>query len=163
MSQQTTAEKNQKLSRADLFSMAIGQIIGVGIMTMTGIAIGFTGRSVNLAYLLAGALTILSAIPQIYIGGTANFPGGQYSQIAVLSGQRLAGVYAFVNLAMTLALSMYTLSFADYFMSLVPGINVKLLSFVVLTALFALHLVGVKQAARLQNILCVVLAVAIGA
>ena len=163
MSQQTTAEKNQKLSRADLFSMAIGQIIGVGIMTMTGIAIGFTGRSVNLAYLLAGALTILSAIPQIYIGGTANFPGGQYSQIAVLSGQRLAGVYTFVNLAMTLALSMYTLSFADYFMSLVPGINVKLLSFVVLTALFALHLVGVKQAARLQNILCVVLAVAIGA
>ena len=54
MSQQTTAETNQKLSRADLFSMAIGQIIGVGIMTMTGIAIGFTGRSVNLAYLLAG-------------------------------------------------------------------------------------------------------------
>ena len=29
-----------KLTRADLFSMAIGQIIGVGIMTMTGIAIG---------------------------------------------------------------------------------------------------------------------------
>lgn len=29
MSQQTTAETNQKLSRADLFSMAIGQIIGV--------------------------------------------------------------------------------------------------------------------------------------
>ncbi len=163
MSQQTTAETNQKLSRADLFSMAIGQIIGVGIMTMTGIAIGFTGRSVNLAYLLAGVLTILSAIPQIYIGGTANFPGGQYSQIAVLSGQRLAGVYTFVNLAMTLALSMYTLSFADYFMSLVPGVNVKLLGFVVLTALFALHLVGVKQAARLQNVLCVVLAVAIGA
>ena len=46
--------QSQKLSRTDLFSMAIGQIIGVGIMTMTGIAIGFTGRSVNLAYLLAG-------------------------------------------------------------------------------------------------------------
>lgn len=33
--------ETKKLSRTDLFSMAIGQIIGVGIMTMTGIAIGF--------------------------------------------------------------------------------------------------------------------------
>lgn len=36
--------------------MAVGQIIGVGIMTMTGIAIGYTGRSVNLAYIVAGIL-----------------------------------------------------------------------------------------------------------
>ena len=161
MSETTAASK--KLSRTDLLSMAAGQIIGVGIMTMTGIAIGFTGRSVNLAYLLAGVLTIVSAIPQIYIGGTANFPGGQYSQIAVLAGQKLAGIYTFVNLAMSLAISMYTLSFADYFLALVPGVNVKLLSFIVLTALFGMHLFGIKQAARLQNILCVVLAVAIGA
>ena len=37
--------KSKKLTRKDLFSMAIGNIIGVGIMTMTGIAIGFTGRN----------------------------------------------------------------------------------------------------------------------
>ena len=86
-------ENNKKLSRLDLLSMATGQIIGVGIMTMTGIAIGFTGRSVNIAYLVAGILTLISLIPQIYIGGTANFFGGQYSQIAVLSGQKTAGIY----------------------------------------------------------------------
>jgi len=80
--------ETKKLSRTDLFSMAIGQIIGVGIMTMTGIAIGFTGRSVNLAYIVAGLITIFAAIPQIYIGGTANFYGGQYSQIGVLCGQQ---------------------------------------------------------------------------
>lgn len=59
---------DNKLTRMDLFSMAIGQIIGVGIMTMTGIAIGFTGRSVNIAYIFAGILTVISAIPQIFIG-----------------------------------------------------------------------------------------------
>ena len=59
--------ETKQLSRTDLFSMAIGQIIGVGIMTMTGIAIGFTGRSVNLAYLVEGLITIVAAIPQIYI------------------------------------------------------------------------------------------------
>lgn len=69
------SKSSAKLSRGDLFSMAIGQIIGVGIMTMTGIAIGFTGRSVPFAYILACIITVISAIPQIFIGGTANFLG----------------------------------------------------------------------------------------
>ncbi|MDO4438207.1 MAG: amino acid permease [Eubacteriales bacterium] len=155
---------NKKLSRMDLFSMAVGQIIGVGIMTMTGIAIGFTGRSVNLAYIVAGIVTITTAmLPQIYIGGTANFIGGQYSQIAVLNGQRWAGIYVYIQLFTTLAISMFTLSFADYFLSIFPGVNAKLICFVVLTILFGMHFFGVKQAARLQNILCVVLAIAIAA
>ncbi|MEG1801104.1 MAG: amino acid permease, partial [Oscillospiraceae bacterium] len=158
-------EENQskKLSRTDLFSMAVGNIIGVGIMTMTGIAIGFTGRSVNFAYIVAGIVTIISAIPQIYIGGTANFFGGQYSQIAVLSGQKLAGVYTFINLSLVFSISMYTLSFGEYFMSLFPGANIKIISIVVLTVLFAMHLLGVKQAARLQNVMCIILALAIAA
>lgn len=156
-------ENNKKLSRLDLLSMATGQIIGVGIMTMTGIAIGFTGRSVNIAYLVAGILTLISLIPQIYIGGTANFFGGQYSQIAVLSGQKTAGIYMYIQLFSALAISMYALSFADYFLSLFPGVDTKLICFVVLTVLYGLHFFGVKQAARLQNILCVILAAAIAA
>lgn len=153
----------KQLSRTDLFSMAIGQIIGVGIMTMTGIAIGFTGRSVNLAYLVAGAITIFSSIPQIYIGGTANFYGGQYSQIGALCGQKAAGIFLYIQLFTSLAIGMYTLSFADYFLSLFPNANAKLISFIVLTILFGMHFFGVKQAARLQNILCAILAIAIAA
>lgn len=144
------AEKG-KLSRADLFSMATGQIIGVGIMTMTGIAIGYTGRSVNIAYIIAGIITIIGMIPQIYIGGTANFLGGQYSQIAVLSGQRMAGIYLYIQLFSALAISMYALSFADYFLSLFPWVNTKLVCVIVLTVLFGMHVIGVKQAAQADS------------
>lgn len=151
----------KKLTRTDLFSMAIGQIIGVGIMTMTGIAIGFTGRSVNIAYIVAGILTIIGAIPQIYIGGTANFIGGQYSQIAVLGNKKLAGIFIYIQISMALALSMYTLSFSEYFLSLFPAANAKLVSFIVLTVLMLMHMVGMKQAARLQNIMCAILAIGI--
>lgn len=157
-----TNDKN-KLSRMDLFSMAIGQIIGVGIMTMTGIAIGFTGRSVHFAYILACVLTVISAIPQIFIGGTANFLGGQYSQIAVLGNKKLAGWYTYVNLCMLFAISMYTLSFADYFLSLIPGANGKLVGCIALSIISLMHLTGVKQAARLQNALSAILALAIAA
>ena len=136
----------KKLTRTDLFSMAIGQIIGVGIMTMTGIAIGFTGRSVNIAYIVAGILTIAAAIPQIFIGGTVNF---------------LGGIFIYIQIAMALALSMYTLSFSEYFLSLFPGASAKLVSFIVLTVLVLMHMVGMKQAARLQNIMCAILAIGI--
>lgn len=159
----TETNNNNKLSRMDLFSMAIGQIIGVGIMTMTGIAIGFTGRSVTFAYILACILTVISAIPQIFIGGTANFLGGQYSQIAVLGNKKLAGWYTYVNLCMLFAISMYTLSFADYFLSLFPGASGKLIGCIALSVIFLMHLIGVKQAARLQNALSVILALAIAA
>ncbi len=163
MSHQETTPETKKLSRFDLVSMAVGQIIGVGVMTMTGIAIGMTGRSVNIAYLIAAAIIIFSAIPQIFIGGTANFQGGQYSQIAVLSGKKMAGIHIFVTFAMTMAISIYTLSFCDYFLSIIPGVNPMIISFVVLTAIIGMHLLGVKQAARLQNIMCVILALAIAA
>lgn len=159
----TENKDNAKLSRMDLFSMAIGQIIGVGIMTMTGIAIGFTGRSVPFAYILACVLTVVSAVPQIFIGGTANFLGGQYSQIAILGSKKLAGWYTYVNLCMLFAVSMYTLSFADYFLSLVPGANGKVVGCVALSIIFLMHLFGIKQAARLQNVLSAVLALAIAA
>lgn len=159
--QADTSTVPKKLNRIDLMSMAVGQIIGVGIMTMTGLAIGFTGRSVNIAYLVVSVIIIFSAIPQIFIGGTANFVGGQYSQIAVLSGKRLAGVHTFINLAMTLGVSIYTLSFCDYFLSLLPGVNSILISFVVLSIIVGMHIVGVKQAARLQNVMCIILALSI--
>lgn len=153
-------ENKKLLSRTDLFSMAVGQIIGVGIMTMTGIAIGFTGRSVNIAYIVAGLITIIAVIPQIYIGGTANFRGGQYSQIAVLSGQRMAGIYLYVQLFSCLAISMYTLSFADYFLSLFPGVNAKLI--VQLFDIFVWHAYfRCETGSKIQNILCAVLAIAI--
>lgn len=151
----------KQLSRLDLFSLAIGQIIGVGIMTMTGIAIGFTGRSVNIAYIIAGIISVIATIPQIYIGGTANFIGGQYSQIAVLSGKKAAGMFIYVQLFTSLAISLYAMSFSEYFLSIVPNVNGSVVALVVLTFLFGMHLFGVKHAAKLQNIMCVVLALGI--
>ena len=157
MADQTKTASSQKLTRTDLLSMAVGQIIGVGIMTMTGIAIGFTGRSVVFAYLLGGLFTLITAVPQIFIGGTANFLGGQYSQVALLSGRKPAGIFTYVNLCMIIATAMYGISFADYFLSMFPNANGKIAGFIAISLIYLLHLVGVKSAARLQNLLSLVL------
>lgn len=162
--QQNTAgtELKRNLGRMDLVSMAVGQIIGAGIMAMTGTAIGMTGRSVNIAFLIAGILCIMTAIPQIMVGGTARFKGGQYTQVAALGSQRLAGIFTIINVFTGLGIAMYIISFTEYLLALVPNAPSKLVSVVVLTVLFAMNILGTKQAAVLQTVMCAVMAVAIG-
>ncbi|MFR1051669.1 MAG: APC family permease [Oscillospiraceae bacterium] len=154
-------ELKRNMGRMDLVSIAVGQIIGAGIMAMTGTAIGMTGRSVNLAFVIAGILCILTAIPQILVGGTARFKGGQYTQIAAFGGQRLAGIFIIINFFTGLGISMYVLSFTEYLLALVPGAPAKLISVAVLTILFLMNILGAKQAAVLQTAMCAVMAAAI--
>lgn len=156
-------ELKRNLGKVDLMSIAVGQIIGAGIMAMTGVAIGMTGRSVNLAFVIAAILTILTALPQILVGGTARFKGGQYTQVAAFGSQRLAGIFTMVNIFTGLGIAMYVISFTEYLLALVPGAPAKLISVLVLTALFLMNILGTKQAAMLQTVMCVVMAAALGA
>lgn len=159
----STGELKRNLGRMDLVSVAVGQIIGAGIMAMTGTAIGMTGRSVNLAFIIAGFLCILTAIPQLMVGGTARFKGGQYTQVAAFGGQRLAGIFTLINVFTGLGIAMYVISFTEYLLALVPNAPAKLISVVVLTILFLMNILGAKQAAVLQTVMCVVMALAIAA
>lgn len=155
-------EISANLSRTDLVAVAVGQIIGAGIMAMTGTAIGMTGRSVNLAFVMAGLLCTLTAIPQILVGGTARFKGGQYTQVAVFGGQRLAGIFTCISIFSGVGIAMYVISFTEYLLALVPTAPSKIISVLILTILFILNILGAKQAAVLQIIMCAVMAIAIG-
>lgn len=53
----------RNLSFWDLMAISVGQIIGAGIMSTTGVAIGMTGTGVVLAFLLSPFLTTISIFP----------------------------------------------------------------------------------------------------
>ncbi len=89
----STKDLKRSLGKKELFSVAIGQIIGAGIMALTGIAIAMTGRSVNISFMLAALAVILLSIPVIFVSSSVRMRGGQYSQAAALVGQRFAGIY----------------------------------------------------------------------
>ena len=161
MSQETrTASK--KLTLLDLISLAGGQIIGAGVMSLLGIGIGFTGRSIVFAMLIAAVLTVVTSVPQLLLAGTAAFPGGYYTMFATLCNKKLAGIYTYTNLFTMLGMSFYALSFASYVKALFPGVSELLVCAIILTLLLGMHLVGIKQAARLQTVMMVILLVALG-
>lgn len=157
----STKDLKRVLGRWDLMALAVGQIIGAGIMSMTGIAIGMTGKSVFWAFLIAAVFVLIQEIPIIILGGTVRMRGGNYTQIAFLTSPKWAGMYIITYIVSNISIAMYALSFADYFLSLVPGVPHKLVAGGIMTLFFITNYFGIQQAARLQNIMVVVLATAL--
>jgi len=141
---------------------AVGQIIGSGIMTLIGVGIALTGRSVPFAFLITFVLVSCGLLAQIFISGTVRLRGGQYTMVGMLTGEKFGGAYTILYIFSNLSISMYALSFASYFISLFGFGNTKLIAFLVLTLFFALNCVGVDKFAKVQNLIVILLAVALG-
>lgn len=112
MSEKLTSTKDLKrvLGFWDLMAIATGAIIGSGIMSLTGIGIGRTGRSIFVAFIIGGFITLLARSPQIFLNSVARFRGGDYSMVGTLLGPRWTGTYSMISLA--IALGILTLLFA---------------------------------------------------
>ena len=108
----------------DLMGIGVGQIIGSGIMALTGICIALTGAGTPLAFLVSAVLVICPDLVLAVLGSAVPATGGMY------------------------------------FVGLVPGANKTLVAFIVLTVCFVTNLLGVDWAAKLQNVLVIVLVAA---
>lgn len=154
-------DNSKKLNRFDLTALAIGNVIGGGIMSLLGLAIGITGRSVVISIVLCTVMVFISCLPQIFSSGTMQLEGGFYTQASVFGGKKLGGLYALVFITYFFSASLYALSFADYVLSFFPMLNVKLISICLLTVLLYFNIRGIKVAAEVQNVLVVLLIIAL--
>lgn len=146
----STKQLKQCLGFWDLMGASVGQIIGAGIMTLLGAAIAMTGRSVPVAFLIAAVITVFQYAPLVYISGTVRLRGGQYTMITMLAGKKYAGAYSLIFTFSNLSLSMYALSFASYFISLIGIGNERVVALIVLTIFFVLNCFGIDKFAKVQ-------------
>jgi APA family basic amino acid/polyamine antiporter len=134
----STKDLKRTLGFWDLMGASTGQIIGAGIMSLTGVAIGMTGRSVPIAFVLSAVMVLISWYPLTLINTAARFRGGAYSVIGSLLGERWTGAYTVIYILTNISLSMYCLSFADYAMPFLPMIPRKVLAIGILVLLWGL-------------------------
>lgn len=146
----TTKDLKRVLTFKDLLLTSIGGIIGAGIMSIMGITIGMTGRSVPISLLFAAVFVLLGITP--IISGTVRIRGGQYTMVGMLAGKKLSGLFIIINVATNISLSMYALSFADYFLAFVPQVPRKLIAIAVLTLFWALNMFGIDKMAKLPEL-----------
>lgn len=149
------------LSKKDLFSIAIGMIIGAGVMTLTGIGIGRTGRSVFISYLFATFFALFFAVPSIISTSIARFKGGSYTIWSLVIGEKWSGVWLIVFFIGEMGICMYAMSFAEYFCALVPGIPQNIVAILIATFFFIMNYFGINVMSKIENVMTIFLIMAI--
>lgn len=153
-------ELKKVLGFGDLMGIGVGQIIGSGIMVLTGITIELTGAGTPLAFLLAAVLVTCPNMVLAVLGSAVPATGGMYTYVRDYIGKKTGFFYLALLVAGQLVLAMFALTFATYVGDLIPGVNETLVAFAVLTICFIMNVMGVEMAAKLQNFLVIVLVAA---
>lgn len=153
------------LKRKDLLSIAIGQIIGSGIMTMSVIALGMTGRSLFLVFLICGVMSLLAQIPTAYLGGTMRISGGTYSQAVLFLGDKFSGFYIPIFILANLTKATLAIGFANYLSYLFPALtNHKIaIASVVMIVVFVINYFGTGRMAKAQTVMFYLMMVGLAA
>ena len=120
MAQQNSAtEVERTLGRMDLMAIAVGQIIGAGVMVMSIAAM----KMVNIAFMIAAVFTIFKTFPTLFVSSIIRLKGGAYTQAIIFVSESYAGFTKFVGLLGTVSMAMFAVGLTSYIGMLVPGIK----------------------------------------
>lgn len=163
MSEKVKTQEKRKLSVAELSCYGIGNCIGSGIFVSMGTAIGFTGRSITLALVVACIVVLFAYAYKTLMSGMFVLPGGNYSQSALLQPPLLVGVTAISSIFSGLAFAMYGLSVVEYASIIFPQIAPygKFVAVGIITLFFATTFMGGKFMAKFNLIMVGVLIVSL--
>lgn len=149
----------RKLNSFDVTNLVIGSIVGADIYVATGLAARLVGPSSLLIWLLTGVMAIVIAISFAYCVMLLPKVGGPYAYVKAVSTP-FAGfeVGWALLLAEWFSLAVFPVAFAQYFVSLVPGIGpggVVLLKGFFIVFIIGTNLVGAKAAGRTNDLLTI--------
>ena len=154
-------KKGKKLKLMDLIAISSGQVIGAGVVTLIGTAIGVTGTSAWLAYGAAIVVGFFSILPFIFISSATVLQGGEYSIVANMFDSRVAGFYGVAFITQCLNLSLLGTSLGSYVNSIFPAINGRIVGLTAVTVFFILNLGCVNIMAKVQKLLTAILIIAL--
>ena len=145
------------LGFTELWAIGIGQVIGAGVITLIGPAIGLTGYSAWLAYFVAVCLGAITNLPIIIFSSVTKYSGGDYSIITMLGGQKAGGMYIVGFSLQTLGMSLFATALGWYVNSMFPDANGMIVGIFFLVFFYFINMLGVANMARAQKIMSAIL------
>jgi amino acid transporter len=145
------ASENGILGFTELWALGVGQVIGAGVITLIGPAIGLTGYSVWLAYFVAVLLGAATNLPLIIFSSVTKYSGGDYSIITMLGGEKIGGMFIVSFILQMLGMSLYVTAIGLYTESLFPAINGKMAGLALLVLFYIVNMFGVANMAKFQK------------
>jgi APA family basic amino acid/polyamine antiporter len=137
----------------DLMSISLGQIIGTGVVVLTGISISLTGYGAPWAFVLAFGIVAIPTVCIAALGSAVPSTGGNYTYVRDLLGSRTSFFYLSLLVVGQLILSSFAIGFAEYADALIPGIDLTIVAAAIMVLCFVANLFGIKTAARFQTVM----------
>lgn len=159
MAGKTSSKTDSRLNFKEIYSQSLGNIIGAGIITSTGICIGFTGSGVWLAYVLAGIAFLITVAPMLVAGSICPKTSGSYYYSYLISPE-MGGLYSYLFLFSSISIGFMGVSFGSYMSSVVSFGSEKFWSLAVLTVFFLANLLYQKSVVKVQTFMNVLLVAA---
>lgn len=160
MASKSVAKKaDSRLSFKEIYSQSLGNVIGAGIITSTGICLGFTGTGVWLAYLLAGLAFLFSCAPMFVAGAVVPKTSGAYFYSYCIS-PAMGGLYSYLFLFSCISIGFMGVSFAEYVSSFTSFGSRQFWAILVLTIFFLANLLDQKSVVKVQTLMNVLLVAA---
>ena len=151
------APKPGTLGKVELFALAIGQVIGAGVITLIVPAIKMTGYSAWLAYFVAILMGFVMILPFVFISSTLRLGAGNYSLLCDLAGPRVGGMFCFMYLTQCLSLSLFGASASAYLGDIIPVLSTPVARIIVgvslLTFFYIVNMMGVDIMAKAQKLM----------
>lgn len=145
----------------DLMGISLGQIIGTGVVILTGISISMTGYGAPWAFVLALLIVAIPTISIAALGSAVPNTGGNYTYVRDFLGPKTSFFYLSLLIAGQVILASFAIGFAEYARELFPGINLMLVAASIMVLCYIANLRGIKTAARFQSIMVLVLVVSL--
>lgn len=146
-----SVKNNRLLGKKDLFFLGMGQCIGAGIITNTGLAIGYAGSGVILAYLIAFIVTYVGNFPNLLFATVHPVASPTYVATSWLN-KKLGGYWLYTQIFATLSQAYMGSAFGTYLHSIFPAVNPSIAACTILTLFYIVNLFDLKTSARVQNI-----------
>lgn len=164
----TTSVQSNKLKRGlgfvDLWSIGVGALIGGGIFTVIGPAVAQAGPALFVAFVIAGAIAILSTMSYAELASIWPYQGASYAyskyafgaispNLGKLIALWCAGLYF---LSFSFAAGAVNLGFAGYFNFIFPGLSPTIVAPVVSIVITGLLLAGMKTTGKINTFFSVI-------
>jgi len=152
-----------KISLPLVVYIVLGMMLGGGIFVYTGIVFDMTGPALPLAYLLAVIPVFISMMPLAMLGATVPVSGANYYYPSrmVSPGLAFSAVWVYALASFFGQIPLYVIACGTFIKAVFPDINVTMVAIALVSLFYLINLLGIKQAAKLQGVLILVLIVSL--
>ncbi|WP_130862102.1 APC family permease [Bacilliculturomica massiliensis] len=151
----------KKMNSVDASLMASGAIIGAGIFSMTGIAVGAAGPGVPIAFIIAGLCSMLMCLPHMIVSSAIPAKGGRYLYVARFLSPLLGFLQIWNTVIQVALVSVMGLSAGQYLPQIFPMLTPKTAGVLVVAAIVVACLFNVRTSARVQNIMVILILISL--